>query len=92
MRRLDRVFASVPWISEFDGASVQHLAWQNSDYCPVLLSIPDVITVRRNKKVFKFEAMWTKEEECRQVIDSAWGMGVSEGSPMYMVMEKRKGC
>ncbi len=92
MGRLDRVFALVPWISEFDGASVQHLAWQNSDHCLVLLSIPDVITVRRNKKVFRFEAMWTKEEECRQVIDSAWGIGVSEGSPMYMVMEKLKGC
>ena len=38
MGRLDRVFALVPWISEFDGASVQHMAWQNSDHCPVLLS------------------------------------------------------
>uniref|UniRef100_A0A2N9GLP4 Reverse transcriptase domain-containing protein n=1 Tax=Fagus sylvatica TaxID=28930 RepID=A0A2N9GLP4_FAGSY len=80
MGRLDRI---IVWC---------YLAWQNSNHCPVLLSIPDDITVRRNKKVFRFEAMWTKEEECCQVIDSAWGMGVSEGSPMYMVMEKLKGC
>jgi hypothetical protein len=42
--------------------------------------------------VFRFRAMWTMEEECKGVIDQAWNSEVSEGSPMFQVVKKLKGC
>ncbi|GMY24686.1 putative ribonuclease h protein [Fagus crenata] len=90
--RLDRILASTSWLSEFDAAVVSHLAVQNSDHCPLLLSIPKVVGVSKKKKLFRFEAMWTKDDQCKGVIEQAWGMEGLGGSPMYRVMEKLKGC
>uniref|UniRef100_A0A2N9G0A2 Endonuclease/exonuclease/phosphatase domain-containing protein n=1 Tax=Fagus sylvatica TaxID=28930 RepID=A0A2N9G0A2_FAGSY len=47
---------------------------------------------RKRKRVFRFRAMWTMEEECKGVIDQAWNSEVSEGSPMFQVVKKLKGC
>jgi hypothetical protein len=91
LARLDRVLASAAWISDFEGAYVHHLPVQNSDHCPVLLSIPYTGSIKKGKKMFKFEAMWTKEEECRGVIEATWGQAIAAVSPMYKVTEKLKG-
>ncbi len=92
--RLDRVFASASWMVLNDGACVSHFALQNSDHCLVLLSIQcsSAGQQQKRKRVFRFEAMWTLEEECSKVIDQAWNSEVLEGSPMYQVVEKLKRC
>lgn len=38
--RLDKVLASASWLDRYDGVCVSHLAMQNSDHCPVILSLP----------------------------------------------------
>jgi exonuclease III len=90
--RLDRMMASSSWIEEFVGAVVTHLAVQKSDHCPLILDIPDGLRVQRRKKIFRFEAMWVKDEQCRGVVEQAWGDVVGEGSLMFQVVEKLKGC
>ena len=55
--RLDRVFASASWLDKYDGVCVSHLAMQNSDHCPMVLSLPDSHSTRKRKQVFRFKAM-----------------------------------
>ena len=91
--RLDRITALASWISSFDGAEVSHLlAFQNSDHCPLMLTILDVVAPSKRKRVFRFEAWWAKDEQCQGVIEDAWGDSMVEGSPMFRVVEKLKGC
>jgi hypothetical protein len=88
--RLDRMLASATWISAFDGSVVSHLPVQNSDHCPLLLSIPEVVSVSKKNKIFRFEAMWIKDDQCKEVIEQDWGEEVAFGSSMFQVMEKLK--
>ena len=44
-----------------------------------------------NAKRFHFEALWTKNEECRNIIESSWGMGVDLSTPEG-IMENLKRC
>lgn len=70
---------------------VSHLAMLNSDHCHVVLSTPTTSLNRKKKKVFKFEAMWTKEDKCN-LIGQSWSSVVFDGSLMFQVVEKLKGC
>uniref|UniRef100_A0A2N9F0P5 Reverse transcriptase domain-containing protein n=1 Tax=Fagus sylvatica TaxID=28930 RepID=A0A2N9F0P5_FAGSY len=90
--RLDRMLASVSWISEYEGAVVTHLPNLSSDHCPLFLEIPSANAVFRRKKLFRFEALWVKDEQCKSVIESAWGSEVQDGSLMFRVFEKLKSC
>ncbi len=60
--RLDRMMALSTWIEEFIGDVVTHLAVQNSDHYPFILDILDGLRVQRKKKIFRFEALWVKDE------------------------------
>ena len=84
------MLASANWFSGFDGSVVSHLAMQNSDHCPLLLTVPNAIPVTKRKKIFHFEALWTKDVRCREVIDQGWSSIVPNGSPMYRVVERLK--
>uniref|UniRef100_A0A2N9GZ45 Reverse transcriptase zinc-binding domain-containing protein n=1 Tax=Fagus sylvatica TaxID=28930 RepID=A0A2N9GZ45_FAGSY len=68
---------------------VNFMIW---DHCPMVLSLPDSQSTRKRKQVFRFKAMWTMEEECKEVIANAWNSEVVEGRPMFQVVEKLKGC
>ena len=60
------------WISSFDGAEVSHLlAFQNSNHCPLMLTILDVVAPSKRKRVFRFEAWWAKDEQCQGVTEDA---------------------
>ncbi|GMY07171.1 reverse transcriptase, partial [Fagus crenata] len=85
--RLDRVLASALWITEFEGAEVHHLARQNLDHCPVVLSIPGTTSSCKWKKMFRFEAMWTKEG-CRASL-IAWSK-IKFGSLASSIKAKRE--
>uniref|UniRef100_A0A2N9FYX5 Reverse transcriptase domain-containing protein n=1 Tax=Fagus sylvatica TaxID=28930 RepID=A0A2N9FYX5_FAGSY len=43
-------------------------------------------------RVFRFEAMWVKDEQSKDVVQQAWSLDTAEGSPMFQVFEKLKHC
>lgn len=88
--RLYRALANIVWIEKFEGVRVYHLINSTSDHCGLLLtnSPPQRVS---NVKHFHFEALWTKNEECRDIIESSWGMGVDLSMPEG-IMENIKHC
>lgn len=88
--RLDRALANIKWIGKFKGVRVYHLVDSTSNHCVLLLtdSPPQRLP---NAKYFHFEALWTKNEECRDIIESSWGMGVDLSTPEG-IMENLKCC
>ena len=80
--RLDRFVANLSWRDIFGGSFVTHLEKRRSDHLPILFSVRKKLTAGRETKkqrLFRFEEMWTREEECGDVIAGAWvkGNGVS---------------
>ena len=90
--RLDRTLVSDSWILAFQGMGVTHLPVQNSDHCPLLVTLPNGLQGYKSKRMFRFEAMWTKDVQCYDVINQAWNSDVAVGSKMFQVMEKLKIC
>ena len=75
--RLDQCLCEHEWQSLFPKAGVRHLCNSNSDHNLIMLDTnlePDVLS-----RLFRFEAMWTREEESRSVVENAWQIQV-EGS------------
>ena len=70
--RLDRVVANEGWMLRFPDARVFHSSMSISDHCLVKLSLKRDHNRRPQKKRFMFEAMWTRDERCRQIIEDAW--------------------
>ena len=69
--RLDRAFATNDWINYFNRTRVLHLVESTSDHCALLIA--DSIAVQPSRKRrFHFEEMWTKKEECKEIIKNAW--------------------
>ncbi|XP_075645538.1 uncharacterized protein LOC142616585 [Castanea sativa] len=88
--RLDRALAIPKWIEKFVGMRVYHLVDSTFDHCALLLtaSPPQRLS---HAKSFHFEALWTKNENCRVVIESSSGMGVNTSKPEG-IMENLKLC
>ena len=64
--------ANEKWLRMFPEAKVFHKAMAASDHCVLNLSLRKRVQRRGKEKRFMFEAMWTREEGCREVIESAW--------------------
>ena len=64
--------ANEEWLSLFPEAKVFHRSMAASDHCLLSLSLrvrsPRSVVKRR----FMFEEMWTREEGCKEVIETAW--------------------
>ena len=61
-----------------------------SDHCLLVLALKRNQEKKLTKKRFMFEAMWTREEGCREVIESVW-------DPLYCdsrltIMDKLTRC
>ena len=72
MVRLDRMVANEKWLNMFREAKVYHRAMAASDHCLLNLSLRHRASRKGGRKRFMFEAMWTREERCRKVIEDAW--------------------
>ena len=73
--RLDRALATPEWTDHYKDMRVHHLVDSTSDYCAFLVA--DSIAMQHpRKRRFHFEAMWTRREECREIIKAAWGEGM----------------
>ncbi|KAH7855081.1 hypothetical protein Vadar_021032 [Vaccinium darrowii] len=70
MERLDMAFANSKWRETFDKALVFVENVVGSDHNPLVLNT--CFALKKVGKPFRFESMWTIEEECQQVISNAW--------------------
>ena len=70
--RLDRMVANEEWIKIFPEAKVHDVSMLASDHCLLVLLLKNNHYSKRGKKRFFFEEMWTREEECKEVIEMAW--------------------
>jgi len=68
--KLDRVFCSLDWRLSFPEAKAYALPVVGSDHSPLLL----MSNAKPAKKIrdFHFEAFWTEDEECREIVKQAW--------------------
>ncbi|KAL5579373.1 hypothetical protein UlMin_011815 [Ulmus minor] len=83
--RLDHYVCTLAWGQLFPNSRCQHLNFYSSDHRAIKIMLgPSLVWVRKNsnrarKGRFHFEELWATDEECRQVVSSAWGKrGVSD--------------
>ena len=72
--RQDRALVNIEWIGNFEGVRVYHLVDSTFDHYALLL-IDSPPQRASNAKRFHFEALWTKIGECKNIIESSWGLG-----------------
>lgn len=69
--RLDRGLANQDWRAMFPAATVTVLEVSTSDHLPILLELKRKMYVPKTHR-FRFENMWIKEEQCRQLVQEGW--------------------
>ena len=87
--RLDRALVTQEWIDNYKDMRVHHLVESTSYHC-VLLIMDSIVSQSPQKRRFQFEAMWTRSDECRDVIRAAWNDSVNLYNPNGMVMGLRQ--
>nr|POE58486.1 hypothetical protein CFP56_29548 [Quercus suber] len=71
--RLDRAFVSTSWASVFPQQRLHHVAAFTSDHCMLLLKCTQTSQRRKRKpKLFKFESMWLRDNQCDDLVVDAW--------------------
>ena len=83
--RLDQCLCDQEWQNLFPKAGVRHLCNSNSDHNPIMLDTH--LDSGKWPRPFRFEAMWTKEEGSKQVVEGAWQTWV-EGSHGFKLVKK----
>ncbi|KAB2626048.1 hypothetical protein D8674_017708 [Pyrus ussuriensis x Pyrus communis] len=68
--RLDRVMANKKWQQLWPNSQVMHETVLASDHCPVILN--SNIEGQKGRKMFRFEAYWVSEEECKNLVEKCW--------------------
>lgn len=63
--------ANEDWLRLYPEASVHHFSMSNSNHCMLVLALKCSQPRKPMKKMFIFEAMWTREDGCREVIELA---------------------
>ena len=66
---LDRLFCTLDWEDQFPGCLLQCAASNDSDHCPLILGLQDIIGC---KKRFHFEAFWPSLDGFLEVVKDAW--------------------
>ena len=69
--RLDRMVANSSWSELYLEARVYHKSMSSSDHCLLTLTLKNVHPKKPIKKHFQFEAMWVREEGCKNVVEGA---------------------
>ena len=81
--RLDRALATPKWIDYYKDIKVHHLVESISNHCALLITDA---TVQKypNRRRFQFKAMWTKREECKDIIKEVWDDSQELNSPIWI--------
>lgn len=69
--RLDKGLTNKGWMELFLGAEVRVLDVSTSDHMPLFLQLNRQVYVPRARR-FKFENMWIREQECRNIVQECW--------------------
>ena len=78
--RLDRAFVSTSWASVFPQQRLHHVAASTSDHCMLLLKCTQTSWRRKRKpKLFRFESMWLRDNQCDDLVIDAWEQGECMG-------------
>ena len=77
--RLDRALATMDWLDHFQNIKVQHLMDTTFDHFPILLADAKVLKERRKRR-FHFKAIWTRREDCKELIKEVWDGGTNLSS------------
>ncbi|KAM6582619.1 hypothetical protein CsatB_009621 [Cannabis sativa] len=85
--RLDWALINSEWEESIPLAGLTHLDFFGSDHRPLLLTIGDLPEVGNSsfshkRKRFRYEAMWSIDPECHQIVSSSW-----ESTPASSVTE-----
>nr|POE56987.1 hypothetical protein CFP56_45518 [Quercus suber] len=83
--KLDQCLCDQEWQTLFPKAGVRHLCNSNSDHNLIMLDTH--LDSSKWPCPFRFEAMWTKEEGSRRVVEGAWQTWV-EGSHGFKLAKK----
>lgn len=51
---------------------VSHCQVVYSDHYPTYLNMDGIQVVKKGPKLFRFETIWTKEDECSNIINDVW--------------------
>ncbi|CAM8995263.1 unnamed protein product [Rhodiola kirilowii] len=73
--RLDRVLANPEWRNLFPDAFVYHLSTFHSDHVPIQLCFQPVQS--RRTKLFRYEAMWSRDSRFKEFVISLWNKQAS---------------
>ena len=69
------------WILKFPSSQIHHLVAFHSDHKPILLCIDfELKRFYITGRLFRFEAMWLKDDSCEGIIKDSWGMGPASSS------------
>ncbi|KAL0451591.1 UNVERIFIED_CONTAM: putative mitochondrial protein, partial [Sesamum latifolium] len=77
--RLDREVANSAWVDRFLRYTVTHIAAYQSDHKMVILDMMQQRVLQRCRRTaqFYFDARWLQSEDCKKVIEAAWGNEVN---------------
>ncbi|KAM2031796.1 hypothetical protein TB1_039662 [Malus domestica] len=68
--RLDRGLINKQWQDYWPNSSLIHGVVLGSDHCPVI--VQGEPRGGRGKRLFKFEAFWVRDPECRSIVKNCW--------------------
>lgn len=76
--RLDRACANPGWRTLFHSAKVENIPLRHSDHDAIFILLHTNLSDPNHwvrKRRFRFEAMWLKEQDCKEVINQFWSLG-----------------
>uniref|UniRef100_A0A803QEC1 Reverse transcriptase domain-containing protein n=1 Tax=Cannabis sativa TaxID=3483 RepID=A0A803QEC1_CANSA len=82
---LDKTLSNAQWLSLFPKAVVHSCHTCNSDHRPLVISTVDQDS--KPRKLFRFEAWWTRDSRSTLVVESAWG-SLSHSRPSARIFKK----
>ena len=85
LEKIDHVFATVSWEESYPSCFLSSLGTAVSDHTPLLLDLN--ANVHMGKR-FKFEDLWTKNEDFKEVVTEAWAFLLVDGNPFVVLDAK----
>lgn len=68
--KLDHLFCSADWDDNFPNSLLQSAASDDSDHCPLILSLRDNLP---GKQRFHFESFWPELDGFLEAVETVWG-------------------
>lgn len=87
--RLDRLLINNEWEELFMSTTIQHLARNRFDHCPLLIQFGD--SNEDHPKYFRFLDFWLEQDGFKDIVRQAWNIHIEE-TACWKVQQKLKSC